>query len=111
MSGWFRWSRRDRVCSHKSPPCSSVRQKCRSERVRERARTVAEDSAFKTPPSRTSEASPGSLLQKPGVSGIDDTREAVAYYGVAFSTPSITWVCHSKYGLNVRRAWILPGSV
>ncbi|MCF5208448.1 hypothetical protein GIW37_11455, partial [Pseudomonas syringae] len=43
------------------PPCLSVRQKCRSELVRERARTAAEDLAFKTPPSRTS-----SLLQKPG---------------------------------------------
>ncbi|PIO93432.1 hypothetical protein CBI55_14310 [Pseudomonas syringae] len=38
----------------------SVRQKCRSELVRERARTAAEDLAFKATPSRTS-----SLLQKP----------------------------------------------
>ncbi|POP78190.1 hypothetical protein CXB37_07990 [Pseudomonas syringae pv. syringae] len=38
----------------------SVRQKCRSERVRERALTAAEDLVFKTPPSRTS-----SFLQKP----------------------------------------------
>ncbi|SFO14459.1 hypothetical protein SAMN05444065_108110 [Pseudomonas syringae] len=49
---------REQVRSYKSTPCSSVWQKC-SELVRERARTVAEDLAFKTTPSRTS-----SLLQK-----------------------------------------------
>ncbi|RXT95411.1 hypothetical protein B1F69_09885 [Pseudomonas syringae] len=49
---------REQVRSYKSPPALTLER--RSELVRERARTVAEDLAFKTMPSRAS-----SLLQKP----------------------------------------------
>ncbi len=50
---------REQVRSYKSTLCLSVRQKCRSELVRESTLTAAEDLAFNTTPSRTS-----SLLQK-----------------------------------------------
>ncbi len=81
---------REQVRSYKSTPCSSVWQKCRSELVRERARTAAEDSALKTTPSRTS-----SLLQKHSMlertakcrSELVRERARTAAEDLAFKTP------------------------